>query len=393
MEFLTEQLSNFSILSFYGKWQLVVCSFAFIALIGIWWHIARKLHDYGQIWLALSVLCWSFSGAIDIYEGQIGIEKVTKEIVMLDQGKVTSDPSSTSTASIQGWKSVFSLFNSLFILMALPWFKYIPASIQPMVHSKFWYAIIGLPFLFSLFPTLHKLIANHDLGLISELDVYYAVLTLAFLGYVLWSSFIHRRLPILAWLSVVCIAITFLAQVFKLTENFQSALLLSGIFKTSLIMLFFALALSWVKELTENIIPESNKIWLGFKVSKNAQGKYLYAATLEGIPSKNQGSIRLTPGHYELLYRFASKAKDKDPWLEIKPKNDERLQRSYDIQDYNEIKRLLVSLLDGLFEKGSWTQNKHYEPLKTALFEMSDKRERKIKLRLEPEQITLKKGV
>ena len=66
---ITEMI-NSELLSFYGWWQFVVCLFGFIALLRIWWHIGRKQKDFGQVWLALSILCWSFSGAFEIYFAQ-----------------------------------------------------------------------------------------------------------------------------------------------------------------------------------------------------------------------------------------------------------------------------------------------------------------------------------
>jgi hypothetical protein len=41
--------------------------FAFVALMGIWWHLGRKRTDFGQVGLALSVLFWSFSGLVTVY--------------------------------------------------------------------------------------------------------------------------------------------------------------------------------------------------------------------------------------------------------------------------------------------------------------------------------------
>ncbi|MFL1896849.1 hypothetical protein ACJRPK_14175 [Aquimarina sp. 2-A2] len=52
---------------FYGWWQFAACLFAFIALMAIWWHIGKKQNDFGQVWLALSILCWSLSGLAEIY--------------------------------------------------------------------------------------------------------------------------------------------------------------------------------------------------------------------------------------------------------------------------------------------------------------------------------------
>ena len=361
------------ILSFYGWWQFSVCTFAFLALVAIWYHIGRKQKDFGQIWLAFSVLCWSCSGLVEVYfANQIQTNELT-------------------TFRADGWRSIFSLFNSLFILMALPWFKYIPKQLEPIIKSKFWYLIIGLPFLFSLLPTLSKMITGNDIKLIAELDVYYALLTLGFLGFVLFASFSRRRLNLLAYLSIVCILFVFLAQVLKITGSPINQILFSAIFKTSLIMIFFALALSWVKELAENVLPEPAHLFLKFDKQKLASGKFQHIVHLKGMPGKDERIISLTPALFNLFHKFADKKISiEEDWLEIKPKNDSRNEKHYDISDHNQIKRLLVSLLDGIFGKGAWSNDQHLKPLKATLFEMSEKRERKIRLRIPAENLDLK---
>lgn len=356
------------ILSFYGWWQFSVCLFAFLALLAIWWHIGKRQNDAGQVWLALSVLCWSISGGIEVYYASIG----QSDHFMLD-----------------GWRSILSLFNSLFILMALPWFRYLPKPIGPLIKSNYWYMIIGLPFLFSLLPTVSKMISYKTLSLISELDVYYAFLTLGFLGFVLWESFVKRRLRLLAWLSIGTVVISIIAQLYKLTDASVNLNLFSAIFKTSLIMLFFALALSWVKELAENVIPETANFYLRFDRSTTAGAKMNRKVFLKGLPGGNEREVQLTPALYQLFFEFAQRKKEGiDPWLEIKPKNFDRSIR-YDINDHNEIKRLLSALLDGIFGKENWTRDHHQIPLKNTLFEMSVKRERRIQLALPPENIKL----
>ncbi len=360
------------ILSFYGWWQFSVCSFAFLALVAIWYHIGRKQNDFGQIWLAFSVLCWSCSGLVEVYfANQNSTDLLT-------------------SFRADGWRSIFSLFNSLFILCALPWFKYIPKQLEPIIKSKFWYLIIGLPFLFSLLPTLSKMVTGNDIKLIAELDVYYALLTLGFLGFVLFASFSKRRLQLLAYLSVVCILFTFVAQIYKLTGSQISLTLFSAIFKTSLIMIFFALALSWVKELAENVLPEPTHLFLKFDKQKLATGKFQHLVHIKGMPGKEERVVSLTPTMFNLFHKFADKkiGADED-WLEIKPKSDARSEKMYDISDHNQIKRLLISLLDGIFGKGAWSTDQHLKPLKTTLFEMSEKRERKIRLRVPAENISL----
>ncbi|MBR9855699.1 MAG: hypothetical protein GYB37_14160 [Algicola sp.] len=358
--------STLEISKFYGWWQFAVCLFAFMALISIWYHIGRRQRDFGPVWLALSILCWAFSGLTEVLQlEENGIDSPVKE----------------------GTRSVFSLLNSLFILLALPWFKYLPKPFAGLIKNKFWPFVIGIPFVFALLPTLHKMILGRSASAINELDVYYALMTLVFLGFVLWESFIKRRLPLLALLSLFTVLITLVAQVYKLMDNTINLLLFSAIFKTSLIMLFFALALSWVKELTETVIPTAHQLQLYFKRRNNSADPNKCEVTLKGFPGQADRVISLTPALYKLLKTFAERrlAVSED-WLEIKPKNFDG-SKTYDINDHNELKRLIQALLNGLFGKQNWTKDKHFIPLKNTLFEMSENRERKIRLQLPKENI------
>ncbi|MEE9363589.1 MAG: hypothetical protein V3U92_13405 [Cellulophaga sp.] len=357
---------NNDILLFYGWWQFAVCLFAFVALMAIWWHIGRRQNDFGQVWLALSVLCWSISGVVEIHFSSIEVN---------------------SSMLLDGWRSVLSLLNSLFILLALPWFRYLPKSIAHIIKSKYWVYIVGIPFVFSILPTINRMISGKAMTMIAELDVYYAIFTLGFLGYVLWESFIKRRLKALAWLSLICIVIVLVAQIYKLSGYSINLTLFSAIFKTSLIMLFFALALSWVKELSENIIPDTKDLYIYFEKQKNDSGKYEHYVSLKGLPGNNKRKVKLTPASYELFLKFAHKRKSGGDWLEIKPKSYKTAENRFDINDYNEVKRLLISLLDGIFGKQNWTDTHHLNPLKNTLFEMSERRDRKIRLILPIENI------
>ncbi len=361
-------VSSTQVSTFYGWWQFSVCLFAFLALLSIWYHIGKKQDDFGQVWLALSILCWSLSGLVEIINWEsLGLGLHFKE----------------------GFRSVFSLLNSLLILLALPWFRYLPKPFAPLIKSNFWPYIIGIPFVFALLPTLHKMFLARTASIISELDVYYALLTLFFLGFVLWESFVKRRLPLLGWLSIITVAITLLAQMYKLLDNNINLLLFSAIFKTSLIMLFFALALSWVKELTETIIPGPHLLKLRFSKKSGLENKDKFQVSLQGFSGNEDRIVQLTPALYKLFKCFAERRlSETDGWLEIKPKNFD-VSKTYDINDHNELKRLLIALLDGLFGKQSWTKDKHYIPLKTTLFEMSEQRERKIRLLLPKENIII----
>ena len=100
-----EQLPiSIELLQFYGWWQLVVCLFACLSLLAIWWHLGSKSKDFGPVWLALSVLFWSMSGAVEIYYAH------------LLKGSLSTGKTEEILFTQSGWRSIFSLFNSLFIL-------------------------------------------------------------------------------------------------------------------------------------------------------------------------------------------------------------------------------------------------------------------------------------
>lgn len=364
--------SHLDILSFYGWWQISVCLFAFAGLMAIWYHIGRKQEDHGQIWLALSILCWSLSGVVEVYYAANPIQNSQQDLYL------------------NGWRSIFSLLNSLFILLALPWFRYLPKLLEPIIQSRYWSLIVGLPFLFSLLPTVSRMFSGSSYGLINELDVYYAIFTLGALGLVLWQSFSKRNLVILAYLSVICILITFTAQVYKLSGSDVDQTLFSAIFKTTLIMIFFALALSWVKELAEHMQIKTEQIFIRFDREKKEKGRWENVVWIRGLTGNEVKKVCLSPTHFNLLYKFASrKMESPDGWLEIKPKSETRSGKVYDIKDHNEIKRLLAAILDGVFGKNLWSKEKHELPLKQALFEMSKQRERKIRLTLPADNVSL----
>jgi len=348
----------------YGWWQFAVCLFAFAGLMAIWFHLGRKQQDHGQVWLALSVLCWSFSGLVDVFISE-------DQLLYAD-----------------GARSIFSLLNSLFILLSLPWFRYLPEFLRPMIQSKYWLFIVGLPFIFSLLPTVSKLFSGKTSGFISELDVYYSILTLLFLGIVLWESFAKRRLLMLAWLSAICILITFVAQLYKMTDQNINLTLFSAIFKTCLIMIFFALALSWVKDVAEKMTFAVAD--LSLKLSRKIlNGKPKNMVAITGVVPHKTTEMDISNTHFELLYKFAGRKQKDDGWLVIKPKSLPWDPDKHDIKDYNQIKRLLSTLLDGVFGKDSWSKELHEEPLKANLFEISEKRDRRIRLRIPRERIEI----
>ncbi|MGK0316933.1 MAG: hypothetical protein ACI86M_003171, partial [Saprospiraceae bacterium] len=331
----------------------------------------------------LSILCWSISGIVDSKYGGAMQYHLNCQPSLTDSNVFYE----SQLIQLNGWKSILSLCNSLFILLALPWFKYLPKVLEQVIKSKYWPIIVGIPFLFSLLSTIRKFYSNSSISLISELDVYYSILTLLVLGIVLWESFTKRRLVLLAVLSAVCILITFAAQVFKLTDDGNTQVLFSAIFKTALIMIFFALALSWVKDLTERIQIKSGNIFL--KLSKIKNGRSFNSMlAITGLTGQKSKEISLTNKNYELLKLFMDrKIGPSEGWLEIKPKSNNRTGILYDINDHNEIKRLIHSILDGVYGRNLWSKTEHELPLKEAFLEMSSVKERMIRLAIPKENL------
>lgn len=362
---------------FFGYWQIVVCSFAFLALFSIWQHITKRIavkeRDFGLLWLSIAILVWALSGLLEIYYAP-GFSQDHFE-----------------STSYEGLKSILSIFNSAFILLALPRFRHIPAMIRPVVKSESWRWLVFSTFGFSTVLTLLMLLGvliPKRITLISSVDLIYAIFTLFFLGLVLWASFAKRGLKVLAYLAIISIAFTLAAQILKLGNSDFIKILLNCSFKTILIVLFFALALSWVEELGKAaMLPHPKNIRLQLRIRKNAQHKLEYLSILSIPPFVFHKEVLFTEKPFQLLQHFAEKRKTGFPsggWLEIQPKT--AVKKEYDIKDYNEINRILDTILQTLQTSG--TQGTFDKTaLKEALFEYGKRR--RIRLRLAPEHIEL----
>lgn len=354
------------LLNAFGWWQFAVCLFAFTALMAIWWHIGKKQSDKGQVWLAVSVLCWSLSGLVEVYYSQVLNGEQPVDVLKSNMGSL---------------KSILSLCNSFFILMALPYFKYLPEKLSSVIESDLWKFIVGIPFILACLPIISKYVFGRQYNFINDLDVYYSILTLIFLGAVLWESFAKRQLKLLSYLSLVCIVLTFVAQLYKPLDNILNQLIFSAIFKTCLIMIFFALALSWVKELVEEKLkqrefnPQSSDIKISLTKRK---------VNVSGIWSEVKHDIGMSNNQYDLLKLFIQRKLSNDQWLTIKPKDGPK-DIDYDINSDNEITRLLKSLLTGIFSNEEWDKE-YLSILRHCLFQRESG---KIKLKLLAQNLSI----
>ncbi|MBX2874279.1 MAG: hypothetical protein KTR30_19320 [Saprospiraceae bacterium] len=363
---------------FYGYWQIAICSFAFLALFSIWQHITKGndqgQRDLGLFWLSVAILVWALSGALEVYYAA-GL----------------ADPNFDST-QYEGLKSMLSIFNSAFILLALPRFRHVPKVIRPVVRSESWRWLVISTFGFSIVLTLLMLsgvIIPKRITLISSVDLIYAIFTLFFLGLTLWASFERRGLTILAYLAGISIAFTLAAQVLKLGDSDFLKILLNTTFKTILIVLFFALALSWVEELGKSArsILSTRNLAIQFSTGRNHQNRREYIVHLQLPEAQDWERIYFTAKPFLLLHRFAEKRKTEGidgGWLEIQPKT--AVKKDYDIKDYNEIGRILDTICSHMSKSDSLPTISKGD-LKEILFEYG--KSRRIRLRVQAEHIEL----
>lgn len=363
---------------FYGYWQIAICSFAFLALFSIWQHITKGSgegqRDFGLFWLSVAILVWALSGVLEVYYAE---------------GLADANFDSTQ---YEGLKSMLSIFNSAFILLALPRFRHVPTLIRPVVRSESWRWLVISTFGFSVVLTLLMLsgvIIPKRITLISSVDLIYAIFTLFFLGLTLWASFERRGLTILAYLAGISIAFTLAAQILKLGDSDFLKILLNTTFKTILIVLFFALALSWVEELAKSArkVFARRTLALQLSIGRNQQNRREFIAHLQLPEALDWQKVYFTEKPFLLLHRFADKRKTEGHeggWLEIQPKT--AVKKDYDIKDYNEIGRILDTLCNGL-SKSDELSDLSKNDLKELLFEYG--KSRRIRLRVNAEHIDL----
>lgn len=383
-----------SLYLFYGWWQVTVGLFSAMALWAVWQHITKdqtkENKDLGLVWLSMAILVWSISGVVEIfYANALFVEaEILKSNI--------NHKSEINKSTFESLRSILSMANSALILLALPCFKHIPKYISKYVKSDAWRFLVLSIFGFGALVNLlmfTEFIIPQKIAFINTIDFAFAIFTLIFLGMVLWSSFEKRGIKTLAYLSALCIICTLIAQALKLVSpdlwgSEFWRIFFSCTFKTILIMLFFALALSWIEELSKTFLPRPKDMHLVFIKKKNASRKFEYHTIITVPPSIQTHKIKFTEKPFELFLKFAQKSKTatspENTWLEIQPKSGK--VGDYDIKDYNQINRILDPILNQVKGQNNWSSDEDRKALKNALF---DYQNRKVRLRVDQENITL----
>ena len=376
---------NPNLYKFFGFWQIAVCLFSFVALFSIWRHLTKNQEnsdkDYGLLWLSIAVLTWAFSGVV--------------EVLFAEHLAVFSNQNANfgafNATPYEGLKSILSLLNSAFILLALPCFKHIPKAIRPFLKSHSWNLVVGITFLFSVVMTIGIIVGvfvPKTTSWVYGIDVFFALFTIFFLTLILWESFDKRNLRALAVLSACCIFFTLAAQFLKLGDTEFWKVFFSCVFKTTLIMLFFALTMSWVEEISRAYLPKPEEMHLVFLKQKLNNHRYEHAIVLSLPPSIQTKKIVFTEKPWQLLRLFAQRRiEEKDSnggWLEMQAKSSQN--RPYDIRDYNEINRILNAILDEIKGDKNWDKEER-SLLRQLLFEYHNNR--KFRLNIPAENILI----
>lgn len=313
-------------------WQIITCTFSMVGLFLIQNSVRRhgNVQDKGWVYLGLSIAAWGGVGLVRLFYG----------------------------GQAPRVESVLSIINSYFILLALPWFKYIPMWLGRLISlkSKINDQSNRAPDTDSVFEVYMSLFAI--LALASTLknpanpfppDVLFGTFTVIALTAVLYKTFQEREKIGLSYLAGFSLAVTFAAQVLKLfpeSELWRS--ILSASFKTMLVILFFSLVLTWAEEITNRLSPE--KVFLRLlSFGKIASGQMEYKkAVVVTIPGYLESSlIEYDPGTFTNLHKLISAARDEknsDGFIKFTtslPTESEQGQETNEITDEDE-----VSLMD-----------------------------------------------
>ncbi|MFT4973909.1 MAG: hypothetical protein ACI9JY_003121 [Saprospiraceae bacterium] len=279
--------------------QIFISFLGGVLLLAIWYNIRQRFRtileedeqqkrvDKGLLYLSLAMFVWVLSG-IWTYIG------LTTEL--------------ESSILKQGVRSLFSILNNLFFLLALFYFYYAPAFLYKNEKNVkrilfFIVAISGLSIvLFQYFgeePNAHRIKISFlpDLLLSAFLS---GLLMVSF-----YKTFLKGGLKVIAGISVAVILLMFLSQlpeVFAVFENDFTNNLIRIIAKTSLISIFLVLATSWVIQLANTpVASEMNLKFMDWSMVKIT------------IPSKNIVDQTVDFGskttQYKNLLKFAIRRK------------------------------------------------------------------------------------
>lgn len=239
--------------------QIFISLLGGVLLLAIWYNIRQRFRkileeddnqkrvDKGLLYLSLAMFVWVLSG-IWTY---IGLEGIVE-----------------SSELRQAVRSLFSIFNNLFFLLALFYFYYAPAFLYKNEKNvkRIIFFIVAISILSMV---LFQYFGEEPNSFNIKISFLPDLLLSAFLSGLLmvsfYKTFLKRGLKVIAGISVGVILLMFLSQlpeVFAVFEDKFTNNLIRIIAKTSLISIFLVLATSWVIQLANT--PVASEMQLKF---------------------------------------------------------------------------------------------------------------------------------
>ena len=243
---------------FYLLSEIFISFIGGILLLAIWSIVQRNFQkklvneikikrvDKGLVYISLSLFVWCFSGLITYFS----LSEVNDGwLVLISQ-------------------NVFSILNSLFLILALFYLDNAPNYLYN--NKKNTNLLIVFFIVLSLLSFLLSVIFNENLGtnglkysVIPDL-ILSGVLSW-FLGFSLFRTFVNRKMTIVAIISVVVVSLLFISQLpsaFHIETLGFTSDLIKIIAKTGLISIFLVLGASWRLELAQ--LPNATQMKIHF---------------------------------------------------------------------------------------------------------------------------------
>jgi len=238
---------NFNQHAFYLVSEIFISLIGGVLLLAIWMAVQRQfknqfIHeitvkrvDKGLLYLSLSLFVWSFSGVITFFNMEYTINNW---LILLSQ-------------------NVFSIFNSLFLILTLFFLDHAPEYLYNNKKNvgKVIISLVALSLLsFVLALTFNDTVSTYGVRYSAIPDLVLSAILSWFLGTALFKTFKARQMVVVAYIALCSIVLIFISQVPQVfhIESFLFYIdLIKIISKTGLISIFLVLGTSWVIELSQ----------------------------------------------------------------------------------------------------------------------------------------------
>lgn len=232
---------------FYLLSEILISFIGAILLLAIWSAVQRyfkqqlsheisvKRVDKGLIYLSLSVFVWCASASVTFLSLRL--------------------PNSEWTLLIS--QNIFSILNSLFLILAIFYFDHAPSYLYNNKRNakKIMLLLIGLSLLSLLLAIVfNDTTSTYGIRYSVIPDLLLSLLLSWFLGVSLFRTFAHRKMTLVAFISLAAILLIFVSQLpqaFHIESLSFYNDLIKIVAKTGLISIFLVLGTSWVIELAQ----------------------------------------------------------------------------------------------------------------------------------------------